>query len=86
MKFCGGCGAPRSLSAPLVAPPTFGPPNSHAQVLGVRPARSPLGKVSQQTGKRERARDHLTTATTMYREMDMRFWLGQAEAEMGGLA
>jgi hypothetical protein len=24
----------------------------------------------------------LTTATTMYREMDMRFWLEQAEAEM----
>ena len=45
-----------------------------------------LGKLSQQTGKREQARDHLTTATTMYREMDMRFWLEQAEAEMGGLA
>jgi len=23
------------------------------------------------------------SATTMYREMDMRFWLEQAEAEMG---
>ena len=31
------------------------------------------------------AREHLTTATTMYREMDMRFWLEQAEAEMRGL-
>jgi len=29
------------------------------------------------------AREHLTTATTMYREMDMRFWLEPAEAEMG---
>jgi hypothetical protein len=27
------------------------------------------------------AHEHLTTATTMYREMDMRFWLEQAEAE-----
>jgi predicted ATPase len=26
------------------------------------------------------AHEHLTTATTMYREMDMRFWLEQAEA------
>ena len=26
------------------------------------------------------AAEHLTTATTMYREMDMRFWLEQAEA------
>ena len=29
------------------------------------------------------AQEHLTTATTMYREMDMRFWLEKAEAEMG---
>ena len=29
----------------------------------------------------EQARGHLTTATAMYREMDMRFWLEQAEAE-----
>ena len=31
--------------------------------------------------QREQAQEHLTTATTMYREMDMRFWLEQAEAE-----
>jgi len=41
-----------------------------------------LGKLSRRTGKREQAREHLTIATTMYREMDMRFWLAQAEAEM----
>jgi tetratricopeptide (TPR) repeat protein len=40
-----------------------------------------LGKLYRRTDKREQARDHLTTATTMYREMDMRFWLEQAEAE-----
>ena len=45
-----------------------------------------LGKLYARTGKREQALEHLTTATTMYREMDMRFWLEQAEAEMGGLA
>jgi hypothetical protein len=27
------------------------------------------------------AREHLATARAMYREMDMRFWLGQMEAE-----
>ena len=32
-------------------------------------------------GKRQEALEHLTTATTMFREMDMRFWLEQAEAE-----
>jgi hypothetical protein len=38
-----------------------------------------LGKLSRRNGKREQAQDHLTTATTMYRAMDMRFWLEQAE-------
>jgi class 3 adenylate cyclase/tetratricopeptide (TPR) repeat protein len=44
-----------------------------------------LGKLFQRTGKRQEAQEHLTTATTMYREMDMRFWLEQAEAIMGAL-
>ena len=42
-----------------------------------------LGKLFARTGKREQAREYLTTATTMYREMDMRFYLEQAQAEMG---
>jgi class 3 adenylate cyclase/tetratricopeptide (TPR) repeat protein len=42
-----------------------------------------LGKLYRRTGKRDQAQEHLTTATTMYREMDMRFWLEKAEAEMG---
>jgi hypothetical protein len=37
-------------------------------------------------GKREQAREHLASAATMYREMDMRFWLEQAEGEMRELA
>jgi tetratricopeptide (TPR) repeat protein len=41
-----------------------------------------LGKLYRRTGKRQEAQEHLTTATTMYREMDMRFWLEQAEAEI----
>jgi hypothetical protein len=40
-----------------------------------------LGKLYRRTGKREHAQEHLTTATTMYREMDMRFWLEKAEEE-----
>jgi class 3 adenylate cyclase/tetratricopeptide (TPR) repeat protein len=40
-----------------------------------------LGKLYQRTGISAQAREHLTTATTMYREMDMRFYLEQAEAE-----
>jgi hypothetical protein len=45
-----------------------------------------LGKLYRRTGKSEPAQEYLTTATTMYREMDMRFWLEQAEAEMKELA
>ena len=39
-----------------------------------------LGKVCQRTGRAEQAREHVITATAMYREMDMRFYLEQAEA------
>ena len=57
-----------------------------AQELGMRPlvahCHLGLGKLYRRTGKREQAQEHLTTATTMYREMDMRFWLEQADAEM----
>jgi tetratricopeptide (TPR) repeat protein len=42
-----------------------------------------LGTLYRRTGQREQAREHLATATRMYREMDMRFWLEQAEAEPG---
>jgi tetratricopeptide (TPR) repeat protein len=41
-----------------------------------------LGKLSRRTGQHEQARRHVSIATTMYREMDMRFWLEQAEVEM----
>jgi tetratricopeptide (TPR) repeat protein len=41
-----------------------------------------LGKLSRRTGQREQAREHLTTATAMYRDMGMTYWLEKAEAEM----
>ena len=43
-----------------------------------------LGKLSRRTGQQQ-AREHLATATTMYGDMDMRFWLEQAEVEMKAL-
>ena len=45
-----------------------------------------LGKLYRRMGKRDQAQEHLTTAIAMYREMDMRFWPEQAEAEMKELA
>lgn len=45
-----------------------------------------LGRSYRCTGQHHQAQEHLTSATTMYSEMDMRFWLDQPEAEMSGLA
>jgi hypothetical protein len=41
-----------------------------------------LGKLYRRTGKGQEAQEHLTTAATMFREMDMRFWLEQAQVEL----
>ncbi len=58
-----------------------------AEALGLRPLLAHchlgLGKLDRRTGKGEQAQEHLRTATMMYREIDMGFWLEQAEAEMG---
>jgi tetratricopeptide (TPR) repeat protein len=43
-----------------------------------------LGKLYRRTGKREQAQEHLTTATTMYREMGMTYWLEKVEQDMKG--
>jgi tetratricopeptide (TPR) repeat protein len=56
-----------------------------AQPRGMRPriahCHLGLGKLYWRTSKREQAQEHLTTATAMYREMGMTYWLEQAEAE-----
>jgi hypothetical protein len=61
-----------------------------AMELGLRPeiAHCHLGlsRLYRRTGQREQAQEHLTTATTMFREMDMPFWLEQAKAKMRELA
>jgi class 3 adenylate cyclase/tetratricopeptide (TPR) repeat protein len=61
-----------------------------AEHLGMRPLAAhcyfAVGTLYRRTGKRQQAQEPLTTATAMYREMDMRFRLKQAEAEMKELA
>jgi hypothetical protein len=44
-----------------------------------------LGKLHHRTGDRANALEHLSTAATMYREMDMGFWLEKADAALGGV-
>jgi class 3 adenylate cyclase/tetratricopeptide (TPR) repeat protein len=57
--------------------------------LGMRPlvahCHLGLGQLSLLTGKREHAREHLATATTMYREMGMTYWLEKSEHETRSL-
>jgi class 3 adenylate cyclase/tetratricopeptide (TPR) repeat protein len=56
-----------------------------ATTLGMRPLVShchlSLGTLYRRSGRRSDVQVHLATATMMYREMDMRFWREQAEAE-----
>jgi tetratricopeptide (TPR) repeat protein len=41
-----------------------------------------LGRLYSSIGKRQEAGEHFAAARTMYREMDMAFWLTQVEQEM----
>jgi tetratricopeptide (TPR) repeat protein len=42
-----------------------------------------LGELYRRASKRPQAQEHLITATAMYREMGMSFWLEKAEAALG---
>jgi tetratricopeptide (TPR) repeat protein len=60
-----------------------------AEALGLRPLLAHchlgLGALYRRAGTRQQAREHLTTAATMFGEMDMRFWFEQAQAELKDL-
>jgi tetratricopeptide (TPR) repeat protein len=75
-------------------PPDGGTADGHfrqamtlAQKLEMRPlvahCHLGLGGLYRRTGDRAKAEEHLATATTMYGEMDMGFYLAQAEAKLG---
>lgn len=56
-----------------------------AEEIGMRPliahCHLGLGRLYQGTGEPKRATEHFSTAATMYRDLDMSFWLERAEAE-----
>jgi class 3 adenylate cyclase/tetratricopeptide (TPR) repeat protein len=60
-----------------------------AEQLGMRPlvahCHLGLGKLSRRRAKPAEAREQLSVATTMYREMEMTYWLERAEAHVQGL-
>jgi tetratricopeptide (TPR) repeat protein len=90
LRVLGECAAAGARPDPTTAHQSLAQALALAEELGMCPlvahCHLDLGKLYWRTGKREQAQEHLTTATTMYREMDMRFWLEQAEAEMRNLA
>ena len=74
-------------------PPEVEPAAAHyqqalvlAEELGMRPLQAHchrgLGMLYTQRGRREQAHTELSTAITMYRTMDMTFWLPQTEAAL----
>jgi tetratricopeptide (TPR) repeat protein len=74
-------------------PPNVGQAEDHyrqaialAEQLGMRPlvahCHVGLGKLYRRMRNPQRAKEHLTTATEMMREMEMGLWLEKAEAEL----
>jgi hypothetical protein len=57
-----------------------------AEALGMRPlvahCHLGLGQLALKIGQKEQARLQLSTAIDLYRAMEMRFWLPQAEAAL----
>jgi hypothetical protein len=57
-----------------------------AQELEMRPlvahCHLGIGRLRRREGDRPTAEDHLTRAATMYHDMEMALWLGQATAEL----
>jgi tetratricopeptide (TPR) repeat protein len=58
---------------------------ARADELGMRPlvahCHLGLGNLYGRTGQETKAKEHLTTATTMYRQMGMELWLARAERD-----
>ena len=61
-----------------------------AEEFGMRPLLAHchlgIGQLHKRAGEQEAARTHLATALRLYRDMDMRHWLPQAEAAAEGYA
>jgi tetratricopeptide (TPR) repeat protein len=86
LRLLGDIGTHRDPPEATAAETSYGQAIALAGELGMRPlvahCHFGLGKLYRRQGEREQAREHLTTATTTYREMDMTYWLERAEAEM----
>lgn len=82
----GEIAARRDPPAPETAESRYREAMANAEGLGMRPliahCHLGLGKLARRAGDAVKAREHLGTATAMYREMGMTFWLEKAEAAL----
>lgn len=83
MRLCGEARAAQESPDARAAEADFREAITNAEELGMRPLIAQchlgLGQLHRRTGQRDQALEHATTAITMFREMDMRFLLAQAE-------
>jgi class 3 adenylate cyclase/tetratricopeptide (TPR) repeat protein len=89
LRVLGAIAAAGGAADPGIAATFYRQGLALASDLGMRPVVAHchlgLGKLYRRTGNRQEAQEHLTAAATMYREMDMRFWLEQADAALDGV-
>jgi tetratricopeptide (TPR) repeat protein len=87
LRLLGEIAAHTDPPDPESAEAHYGQALARATELGMRPlvahCHLGLGKLYRRSGDQAKAQEHLTTATTMYREMAMGFWLEKSEAAMG---
>jgi tetratricopeptide (TPR) repeat protein len=88
LRLLGDVAASGSLGDRLVAEGHYRQALDLADELGMRPLRAHchlgLGRLASRTNTEE-ARAHLTTAMTMYRAMDMKYWLERVDEETAAL-
>jgi hypothetical protein len=87
LRVLGAIAAAGEPADPDVAATCYQQGLALASELGMRPVVAHchlgLGEFYRRAGDGVKSKEHLTTAATMYREMDMGFWLAQAETVLG---
>jgi hypothetical protein len=87
LRLLGEIAASVAGADPAVADRHYRQSLALASELGMRPlvahCHFGLGKLHRHIGTHEPAQEHLTTATTMYREMGMESWLERVEMQLG---
>ena len=86
LRLLGEAASHRDRPDVATAEPHYGAAMALASELGMRPlvahCHLGLGKLYRRAGKRPQAKEQLITAMSMFREMDMGFWLQKTEAEL----